>query len=89
MTAMISEGVRVLADGIAQRPVDIDAVFLFGYGFPRHHGGPMHYADSIGAAKLVERIEIYAKDDSHYWKVPPMLLEMATTGKTFADLNKV
>ena len=89
MTAMISEGVRVLADGIAQRPVDIDAVFLFGYGFPRHHGGPMHYADSIGAAKLVERIETYAKDDSHYWKVPPMLLEMATTGKTFADLNKV
>ncbi len=88
MTAMIVEAVRVLSDGIAQRPVDIDAVFLFGYGFPRHRGGPMHYADSLGAAKLVEQIETYAKDDSHYWRVPPLLLEMATTGKSFADLNK-
>ena len=44
----------MVEDGIALRPIDVDAVFLFGYGFPRFRGGPMHYADTIGAAELVE-----------------------------------
>lgn len=73
MTAMISEAARVLEDGIALRPIDVDAVFLFGYGFPRYRGGPLHYADTIGAAELVRRIKAYAKDDPHYWKVPALL----------------
>ena len=88
MTAMISEAVRVLEDKIAARPVDVDMVFLFGYGFPRHRGGPLHYADEIGAEKLIERIETYAKDDDHYWKVPNLLRNMAAQGKKFADLNR-
>ncbi len=88
MTAMISEAVRVLEDKIAARPVDVDMVFLFGYGFPRHRGGPLHYADEIGAEKLIERIETYAKDDDHYWKVPNLLRDMAAQGKKFADLNR-
>ena len=85
---MISEAVRVLEDKIAARPVDVDMVFLFGYGFPRHRGGPLHYADEIGAEKLIERIEAYAKDDDHYWKVPNLLRDMAAQGKKFADLNR-
>ncbi|MGB2407733.1 MAG: 3-hydroxyacyl-CoA dehydrogenase NAD-binding domain-containing protein [Paracoccaceae bacterium] len=88
MTAMISEAVRVLEDKIAARPVDVDMVFLFGYGFPRHRGGPLHYADEVGAEKLIERIETYAKDDDHYWKVPNLLRDMAAQGKKFADLNR-
>ena len=88
MTAMISEAARVLEDGIALRPIDVDAVFLFGYGFPRHRGGPLHYADTIGAAELVRRIKAYAKDDPHYWKVPTLLEKMASDGSTFADMNK-
>ena len=88
MTAMISEAVRVLEDKIAARPVDVDMVFLFGYGFPRHRGGPLHYADEIGAEKLIERIETYVKDDDHYWKVPNLLRDMAAQGKKFADLNR-
>ena len=88
MTAMISEAARVLADGIALRPIDIDAVFLFGYGFPRHRGGPMMYADTIGAAKLIERIEGFAAEDRHYWQVPPLLREMAASGRSFADMNQ-
>lgn len=87
MTAMISEAARVLAEGIALRPVDIDAVFLFGYGFPRHRGGPMMYADTLGAAALIERIERYATEDSHYWQVPPLLSQMAAEGRSFADMN--
>jgi 3-hydroxyacyl-CoA dehydrogenase len=87
MTAMVSEAVRVLDDGIALRPIDIDAVFLFGYGFPRFRGGPLLYADTIGPDALIARIEQYAAEDPHYWQVPDLLREMARTGRSFADLN--
>ncbi|MFY0690576.1 MAG: enoyl-CoA hydratase/isomerase family protein [Paracoccaceae bacterium] len=88
MTAMISEASRVIEDGIALRPIDIDAVFLFGYGFPRFLGGPCHYADTIGADTLVARIETYAQEDPHYWQVPALLRSMAENGSIFADLNQ-
>ena len=88
VTAMIAEGARVLEDGIALRPIDIDAVFLFGYGFPRFRGGPMHHADTVGAAELVRRIERYAEEDPHYWQVPDLLRRMAADGTTFADMNE-
>ncbi|NKX63789.1 3-hydroxyacyl-CoA dehydrogenase [Labrenzia sp. 5N] len=87
MTAMISEAVRVLEEGIALRPIDIDAVFLNGYGFPRFRGGPLHTADVIGAGELVRRIEEYAREDTYYWKVPALLREIAETGGTFAVMN--
>ncbi|GHE02824.1 3-hydroxyacyl-CoA dehydrogenase [Defluviimonas sp. 20V17] len=87
LTAMISESARVVADGIAQRPIDVDAVFLFGYGFPRFRGGPLHHADQIGVAELVARIEAYAKEDAQYWQVPPFLRKLAETGGSFAALN--
>ncbi len=88
MTAMIAEATRVVEDGIALRPVDVDVVFLSGYGFPRFRGGPLHYADTIGAAELVRRIETYAKEDPHYWQVPALLRKMAEAGKSFDDINK-
>ncbi|MDF1855388.1 3-hydroxyacyl-CoA dehydrogenase NAD-binding domain-containing protein [Pseudooceanicola sp.] len=88
MTAMISEAARVVEDGTAKRPVDVDMVFLFGYGFPRFRGGPLHYADMIGATELVRRIEAYAKTDPNYWQVPEILRKMAADGTTFADLNQ-
>jgi len=88
MTAMIVEATRVVEDGTALRPIDVDAVFLFGYGFPRFRGGPLKYADEVGAKELVRRIEAYAEEDSHYWKVPPLLARMAEDGTTFAQLNE-
>lgn len=88
MTAMIAEATRVVEDGTAKRPLDVDMVFVFGYGFPRHRGGPLHYADTIGAAELVRRIKEYAKEDAHYWQVPALLEKMAAEGTKFADLNK-
>ncbi|MDJ0824142.1 MAG: 3-hydroxyacyl-CoA dehydrogenase NAD-binding domain-containing protein [Rhodobacter sp.] len=87
LTAMIAEAARVLGDGIALRPIDVDAVLLFGYGFPRFRGGPMHFADGIGAAALIDRIEGYAAEDPQFWQVPPLLRHLAATGQTFADLN--
>lgn len=88
ITAMILEATRVLQEGIALRPVDIDAVFLFGYGFPRFRGGPMHTADQIGAAELVRRIEDYAQEDAFYWQVPALLRKLAESGGTFAEMNE-
>ncbi|MGH1368323.1 MAG: 3-hydroxyacyl-CoA dehydrogenase NAD-binding domain-containing protein [Maritimibacter sp.] len=88
MTAMIVESVRVIEDGIALRPIDVDTVFLMGYGFPRFRGGPLKYADEIGAADLVKRIETYATEDSYYWQVPALLAKMAKDGTTFDDMNK-
>lgn len=88
MTAMIVEAARVVEDGIALRPLDVDIVFLMGYGFPRFRGGPLHYADTIGAKALVARIEGYAKEDPQYWQVPALLQQMADTGRSFDDINK-
>jgi 3-hydroxyacyl-CoA dehydrogenase len=87
-TAMILEATRVLEEKIAPRPIDIDAVFLFGYGFPRFRGGPMHTADQIGPKELVRRIEEYAREDDYYWQVPDLLRKMAETGETFAQMNE-
>ncbi|MFK5981098.1 MAG: 3-hydroxyacyl-CoA dehydrogenase NAD-binding domain-containing protein [Rhizobiaceae bacterium] len=87
MTAMIVEATRVVEDKTALRPVDVDMVFLFGYGFPRFRGGPLHYADTIGAKELVSRIENYALEDGHFWQVPNLLQKMADDGSKFADLN--
>ncbi|GAA0786920.1 hypothetical protein GCM10009077_41990 [Roseibium denhamense] len=88
VTAMILEAARVLDEGIALRPIDIDAVFLFGYGFPRFRGGPMHTADQIGAPELVRRIETYALEDPYYWQVPKLLHVMAENGSSFEDRNR-
>ena len=86
-TAMIAEAVRVLEEGVALRPVEIDAVKLFSYGFPRHRGGPMHQADLIGPTELIRRIELYANEDPQFWQVPQLLRDMAREGRSFGNLN--
>lgn len=87
LTALIAEGARVVDEGIALRPIDVDAVYLFGYGFPRWRGGPLHYADALGAKAVVERIARYAAEDAHFWQAPALLAELAADGGAFADLN--
>lgn len=57
--ALINEGFRILEDGIASGPEDIDVIYVFGYGWPRYRGGPMLYADMVGLAKVLERLEHY------------------------------
>ena len=57
--ALINEGFRILEDGIAAGPEDIDAIYVFGYGWPRHRGGPMFYAGMVGLEKVLERLEHY------------------------------
>lgn len=87
MAAMVNESARVVEEGIAQRPLDVDVTLLYGYGFPRHRGGPMHYADTEGLAVIRDRIEGYAAEDDHFWKVAPLLARLASDNSTFASLN--
>ncbi len=88
LAAMVCEGTRVLADGIALRPADIDAVLLFGYGFPRERGGPMHHADRIGPDRIAAQVRALSGEDPYFWQMPPLLERLAETGGRFSDLNK-
>ena len=54
---MINEGAKILEEGIALRGSDVDMVWIAGYGWPAHKGGPMFYADLIGLKKVVETLE--------------------------------
>lgn len=87
MAAMINEAARVLEEGIAMRPLDIDVVLLNGYGFPRWRGGPMHYADTIGLEKVLNDIRRLSLEDSFMWQPAPLLERLVSEGKLFADLN--
>ncbi|MEP3629027.1 MAG: 3-hydroxyacyl-CoA dehydrogenase NAD-binding domain-containing protein [Hyphomicrobiales bacterium] len=88
MTAIILEAIKIVEEGIALRPIDVDAVYLFGYGFPRFRGGPLHLADQIGAKTLLARTEAYAKEDAHFWQIPALLITMAENGDTFSAMNR-
>ena len=86
--ATVNEGVNVLADGIAARPSDIDVVLVHGYGYPAWRGGPMHEADEIGLREILHRVEALHEASGLGWEPAPLLVEMAATGKKFADLNR-
>ena len=88
MAAMINESARVLEQGIAQRPLDIDVVLLYGYGYPRWRGGPLHTADTMGLDNLHNAIERYAEEDSHFWQPAPLLTQLVQSGKNFNSLNQ-
>ena len=88
IAAMTNEAAKVVGEGIALRPVDVDMTALFGYGYPRWRGGPMHHADHVGLDKILADIREFEKDDPEFWKPAPLLVELVDEGKSFADLNK-
>jgi len=86
--AMINEGARLLEEGIAARPVDIDIVYLEGYGFPAERGGPMFNADLIGLPTVLEKIQAYAGGRHGWaWAPAPLLAELVRANRSFAELN--
>lgn len=87
MGALINEAARVLEDGIARRPLDIDVTFLHGYGFPRWRGGPMHWADAEGLSGLLADIETWASEDAFFWHPAPLLRRLVAENRSFASLN--
>lgn len=85
--ALVVEGARILEDGIASRPEDIDVIWLNGYGFPRHRGGPMHYADTVGLDTVhVTVCDFNERFGGQYWDPPELLATLAKEGRRFADL---
>ncbi len=77
--ALVNEGMRIVEEGIAQRPGDIDVVYVYGYGFPVARGGPMHYADAVGLNKVYQRVlEFQEHFGAEAWAPAPLLVQLAT-----------
>ncbi len=84
---LINEGAKILEEGIAARPLDIDIIWINGYGFPAYRGGPMFWADQIGLKNIVAAYRRYAEQlGAHYWTPAPLLEKLAREGKGFYDL---
>src|SRR6266446_4734855 len=87
MYPMINEGARILEEGVAARPSDIDVIWIYGYGWPIYRGGPMYYADQVGLKHIADRLSYYAKETNDPSLEPaPLLKRLAAEGKTFASL---
>ena len=83
--ALVNEGAKILEEGFALRAVDIDIIYINGYGFPAYRGGPMWYADTVGLKKVYERISAFEKQHGALWKPAALLRQLAESGRTFAD----
>ena len=85
--SLVNEGAKILEEGIASKSGDIDMVYLTGYGFPIHRGGPMHYASEVGLFNVVQAMQRFARnplDDARAWQPAPLLAQLAAEGKAFA-----
>ena len=86
---LINEGAKILEEGIAYRPGDIDIVWIAGYGFPTQKGGPMHHAGEIGLAHVHDRLLAHGKahgDAYGYWRPSALLTRLAASDGKFADV---
>ena len=89
LAAMINEGANVVHEAIALRPLDVDVVFVAGYGFPRQGGGPMKYADTVGLPQVLADIREFAQEDPLFWQPSPLLVDLVMRDKNFDSLNKI
>ena len=84
--SLVNEAAHIVEEGIANKASDIDIVYIFGYGFPPHRGGPMNYADEVGLFNVVQAMARFAQnplDDAKFWTPAPLLAKLAAEGKTF------
>jgi 3-hydroxyacyl-CoA dehydrogenase len=86
--ALVNEGARILEEGYALRAVDIDIIYLNGYGFPAYRGGPMWHADTVGLQRVYRRICELHQEHGEIWAPAPLLQRLAEAGKTFAEFDK-
>ena len=87
MTALANEGARVLEEGYALRASDIDVIYCYGFGFPRHRGGPMFYADALGLPTVLGRVEDFRRRLGDHWRPAPLLTRLASAGRGFHDVE--
>ncbi len=84
--SLVNEAAHILEEGIANKASDIDVVYIFGYGFPVHRGGPLNYANEVGLFNVVQAMKRFQKnplDDAKFWEPAPLLAKLAAEGKGF------
>jgi 3-hydroxyacyl-CoA dehydrogenase len=87
--SLVNEAAHILEEGIAAKASDVDMVYITGYGFPMHRGGPMLYADQFGLFNVVNTMRRFAQnplDDANFWTPAPLLARLAAEGKTFNNV---
>ena len=87
--SLVNEAAHILEEGIAAKASDVDMVYITGYGFPMHRGGPMLYADQVGLFNVVQAMRRFAQnplDDATFWQPAPLLARLAAEGKTFNNV---
>jgi len=87
--SLVNEGARILEEGYALRAGDIDTIYVNGYGFPAYRGGPMWYADTVGLKKVYERVAEFHRQHGVLWEPAPLLKELASSGGTFVNFQRV
>jgi len=84
---LINEGAKILAEGVALQPSDIDVVWIYGYGFPAYLGGPMFWADRLGLATVYDAMKRLHEEHGEWLEPAPLLQQLAQDGKGFSDLE--
>jgi 3-hydroxyacyl-CoA dehydrogenase len=85
---LVNEGAQILDERIAQRSGDIDVIYVYGYGFPAHTGGPMFHAGLVGLDKVLADIRRYQDRLGDIWRPAPLLVELAEQHKTFEQYER-
>jgi 3-hydroxyacyl-CoA dehydrogenase len=83
---MINEGAKILAEGKAIRPSDIDVIWVAGYNWPQYRGGPMWWGDHLGLANVLETLRANAHRGEH-WQPAALIEQLVADGKGFKDLK--
>jgi len=86
--ALINEGAKILEEGIVRYATALDVIFVLGYGFPAHKGGPMWFADNAGLKAVCRRICEFHNQHGYYWTPAGLLRQLAEEGKSFSDFDK-
>ena len=84
---MINEGAKILEEGKAIRPSDVDVVWINGYGWPVYRGGPMHYGDLVGPDKVLAKMKEFQATMGDAFKPSALLEKLVADGKKFSDLK--
>ena len=84
--SLVNEAAHILEEGIANKASDIDVVYIYGYGFPVHRGGPLNYANEVGLYNVQQAMKRFAQnpqDDAAFWQPAPLLQRLVAEGKGF------
>ncbi len=82
--AMVNEAAKILDEGAATRPGDIDVIWTNGFGWPSHLGGPMFWADQIGLPEVKKALEKYSGlVGEEYFKPAALIERLVSEGRGF------